>query len=401
MPDILSFGKFRAGYASVGAGTSPYRLNTVYSANSNFGSNGTSTVPNAQLNPNLKPERTQGFELGLDLRLLKDRVGIDFTYYNNVTKDQIFNVSQSGATGFTSRSLNAGKVQNQGIEFMAYGTPVKTKDFQWDINFNLGKNNNKVLELYTGTDNIRLTSLFGVALDARVGEPYGTLMGTTYERDADGNYLTDGGVYIPTDTVTSLGSVLADFTGGVSTTLRYKGFSLFALIDFQKGGRLFSLSNQWGMYSGTLAQTAENGIRENGIVVEGNEVLVDDATGDYILDANGNYQTNGVANTDTIGAQSHFFLNQGYIINEASVFDASYVKLREIRLTYTFPKSWFESAPIRDLSLSIVGRNLAILHRNIPNVDPEAALNSGNVQGFEGGQLPSERSIGVNLSVKF
>lgn len=392
MPDILSFGKFRAGFARVGKGTDPYQLNTLYTANSNFGANATATVPNSQLNPTLRPEITTGFEFGLDLRVLKDRLGVDFSYYNNVTSDQIFRVSQSGSTGFTSRVLNAGKVQNQGIEFMAYGTPIKTKDFQWDINFNLGKNNNKVLELYTGTDNIRLTSLFGVSLEARVGEPYGTLMGTTYERDAEGNYLTDGGVYIPTDTVTSLGSVLADFTGGVSTSLRYKGLSLFVLVDFQKGGRLFSLSNQWGMYSGILQSTVENDIRENGIVVDGVVAT---------QDVDGNWGTDGVANSDTIGAQTHFFLNQGYIINEASVFDASFVKLREVRLSYTFPNSWFESVRIRDLSLSLVGRNLAILHRNIPNVDPEAAVNSGNVQGFEGGQLPTERSIGVNLSVKF
>lgn len=405
--EILSFGKFRAGYAVVGNGTTPYNLQNTYISNANFNGNGTATVPNSLLNEDLKPERTSGFEAGLDLRFLKDRLGVDFTYYSNVTKDQIFNVSQSGATGYTSRSINAGKVANRGIELMLYATPVKTKDFKWDLSLNLGKNNNEVLELATGTDNIRLTSLFGVALDARVGESYGTLMGTDYVYDANGNKIVEDGVYLVSD-VKPLGSVLPDFTGGFSSTFSYKRISLFLLFDFQKGGKLFSLSNQWGKYSGTLEETVietdVNGVTDNirnqGIIVEGSNVLRD-GNGDYVLDADGNYQSDGTENTTVLDAQSHFFLNQGYVINAADVYDASFIKFREARISYTFSNKLFEGTRFRDLSLSLVGRNLAILHRNIPNIDPEAAINSGNVQGFEGGQLPTERSIGVNLNVKF
>lgn len=404
---ILSYGKFRGGYAVVGKGTDPYKLNTIYTTNSNFGGLGTSTVPNALPNAALRPEVTSSFEFGLDLRLLNDRFGLDITYYNNVTKDQIFNVSQSGATGYTSRALNAGKVSNQGVEIMFRATPVKTKDFKWDLNFNFAKNKNKVLELYTGTENIRLTSLFGVALEARVGEAYGTIMGTDYVYDANGNKIVEDGVYL-TSEVKALGSVLADFTGGVSSTFSYKGFSLFVLFDFQKGGSLFSLSNTWGKYSGTLAETVQetnvNGttgnIRDQGIIVDGVNVAKDD-NGDYILDADGNYTSNGTANATVVDAQTHFFLNNGYVVNRADVYDASFVKFREARLTYTFPNKMLEKSRFRDLSLSLVGRNLAILAKNIPNVDPEAALSSGNIQGFEGGQLPTERSIGINLNVKF
>lgn len=404
---ILSYGKLRGGYAVVGKGTSAYQLNTIYNTNPNFGSNGTSTVPNVLFNSSLRPERTASVELGLDLRLLGDRIGIDFTYYNNVTKDQIFNVSQSGATGYTSRALNAGKVSNKGIELMLRGTIVKTKDFKWDMNVNFAKNNNKVLELYTGTDNLRLASLFGVALDARVGEAYGTIMGTDFVYDANGNKIVEDGVYLASE-VKALGSVLADFTGGVSSTFSYKGFSLFVLFDFQKGGSLFSLSNTWGKYSGTLAETVQqttiNGvtdnIREQGIIVDGVNVALD-GNGDYILDADGNYTSEGTTNTTVIDAQTHFFANGGYNINRVDVYDASYLKFREARLTYTFPNKMLAKTKFRDLSLSVVGRNLAILAKNIPNVDPEAAVNSGNIQGFEGGQLPTERSIGINLNVKF
>ena len=404
---ILSFGKVRGGFAIVGKGTSPYQLNTIYNTNPNFGGNGTSTVPNVLLNADLRPEITRSFEAGLDLRFLNGRVGLDFTYYNNLTKDQIFNVSQSGATGFTSRALNAGKVSNQGVEVMLRGTAVKTKDFQWDINVNFAKNNNKVVELYTGTESIRLVDLFGVALEARVGEAYGTIMGTDYVYDANGNKIVENGTYL-TSEVKALGSVLADFTGGVSSTFSYKGFSLFVLFDFQKGGSLFSLSNTWGKYSGTLsetvAETTVNGvtgnIRDQGIIVEGTNVAVDD-NGDYILDANGNYTSDGTVNTTVVDAQTHFYINSGYVVNRADVYDASFVKFREARLTYTIPNKFLAKTRFRDLSLSLVGRNLAILAKNIPNVDPEAALSSGNIQGFEGGQLPTERSIGINLNVKF
>jgi len=404
---ILSFGKFRMGYSLVGGGTSPYNLRNTYVSNANFGRFPRNTVSNTYLNPNLKPEKTSSFEFGFDLRFLKDRLGVDFTYYNSTTKDQIIDISQSGASGYTAQSVNAGKVANRGIELMLYATPVKTKDFQWDLSFNLGKNNNEVLELSSGTQNIRLTSLFNVALDARVGEPYGTLMGTDYVYDANGNKIVENGVYLVSD-VKPLGSVLPDFTGGVSSTFSYKGVSLFLLFDFQKGGKLFSLSNQWGKYSGTLAETVINtevngvtdNIRNHGIVVEGTNVLTD-GNGNYVLDADGNYQSDGTANEVAISAQDHFDANQGYNIHAADIYDASFIKFREARISYTFSNKLFEGTRFRDLSLSLVGRNLAILHRNIPNVDPEAAVNSGNVQGFEGGQLPTERSIGINLNVKF
>ena len=392
--DILSFGKFRVSYAQAGNGTQPYQLANTYVTNPSFGNNGTSTVPNDLNNANLKPENTGSFETGLDLRFFKGKLGLDVTYYNAVTSNLIFGVSQSASTGYTTRQLNAGKVLNHGIEIAAYATPVKVSGFKWDIGFNFAKNMNTVLELTDGTENLRLTSLFGPSLEARVGQPYGVIMGTDYVYDDQGRKMVDQatGRYLVSDEVKPLGSVLADFTGGVSTTLSYKGISLSLLFDFQSGGRIFSLTNTWGKYSGMLEETAANGIRENGIVVDGVAAT---------QDANGVWTSTGAANTTNIAAQSHFFSNQGYRINAADIYDASFVKLREARLGYTFPNKIFGKTPFRDVSISIVGRNLAILHKNVPHVDPEAALSSGNIQGFEGGQLPTERSIGFNLSLKF
>ena len=392
--DIFSFGKFRASYGVAGAGAqSPYQLVNTYITNPSFGSNGATTVTNSLKNANLRPERTNAFETGLDLRFFNDRLGLDVTYYNQVTSDLIFNVSQSGATGYTSRVLNAGNVLNYGVEISAYGTPVKTKSgFRWDLGFNFAKNDNTVLSLTDGVDNIRLSSLFGVALEARVGQTYGTFVGTDYVYDDAGNKLVKPNGTYATAANQELGSVLADFTGGLSTTVSYKGFSLFMLFDFQAGGKVFSLSNQWGKYSGVLDITAEGNIRTDGVVVDGMAAT---------QDANGDWVSTGNANDVSIDAQDHFFLNQGYVVNAADIYDASFIKFREARLGYTFPDKLFGKTPFRDVSLSVVARNIAILHKNAPNIDPEAAVNAGNVQGFEGGQLPTERSIGVNLNLKF
>lgn len=391
--NILSFGKYRISYGLAGNSTEPYRLQNAYITNPNFDGNGATTVGNILFNADLRPEQTRGFETGLDLRFFNDRLGLDVTYYNQTTINLIFAVSQSAATGYTSRFTNAGNVLNYGVEIAAYGTPVKTKSgFRWDLGFNFAKNQNQVVSLAEGTDNIRLSSLFGVALEARVGEAYGTFVGTDYVYDDAGNRMVGpNGAYLVSEPK-ALGSVLADFTGGVSTTLSYKGLSLFVLFDFQAGGKLFSLSNVWGKYSGILAETAEGDIRDNGVVVDGVAAQ---------QDANGEWVSTGQPNTANIDAQTHFFLNQGYTVNAADIYDASFVKFREARLSYTLPNKIFGKTPFRDVTIGVVGRNLAILHRNVPHIDPEAAVNAGNVQGFEGGQLPTERSIGVNLNLKF
>lgn len=394
--DILSYGQFRASYARAGTGTTPYQLEITYATNPSFGNNGLSTVPNSLNNADLLPESTNSFEAGLDLRFFKGRLGLDFTYYNQLTENMIFNVAVSPSTGYTSKALNAGKVLNHGFEISANATPVKTKSgFRWDIGLNFAKNNNTTLELTDGTENLRLTSLFGVVLEARVGESYGTLVGTDFVYDDAGNKMVDAsdGTYLVSEEVKALGSVLADFNGGVSTTVSYKGISLYLLFDFQSGGSVFSLSNMWGKYSGMLEETVENGIREDGIVVAGMAATQDATTGEWT--------STGVANTTVVDAQTHFFSNQGYVINSVDVYDASFVKFREARLGYTFPNKIFGKTPFRDVSLSLVARNIAILHKNVPNIDPEAAVSSGNIQGFEGGQLPTERSIGVNLKLKF
>ena len=387
--DALSFGKLRVGWAQVGNDTDPYQTGLTYGINSNFGNSGSATVPNAQNNPNLLPERTTSIEFGTELSFFLDRLHVDLTYYTSTTEDLIFNVPVSAASGYTSTVLNAGKTENKGFELALSGTPVQTEDFRWDIGLNLAKNQNQLVELADGVENIRYTSLFGVTLEARPGEALGTFYGYDFLYDDDGNKLVDAdGYYLSTDEVVPIGNILADMTGGVFTDLSYKNFSFSALVDFQKGGSVHSYSNQWGKYSGTLAETAENNIREDGIVVDGMVAEINDA-GDYV--------STGVANSTNISAQSHFFYNQGYIIHAADQYDASFVKLREMRLDYNLPASLTSGLPFSNISIGVYGRNLAILMSNVSHIDPEVATSSSNIQGFEGGQLPAERTIGFNL----
>ncbi|HHZ97218.1 MAG TPA: SusC/RagA family TonB-linked outer membrane protein [Flavobacteriales bacterium] len=389
--DVVSFGKLRLGWAQVGNDTDPYETGLTYGVDPNYGSSGSSYVPNAQNNPNLRPEKTTSFEAGIEMNFFMDRLRLDMTYYDNTTEDLIFNVPVSASSGYTSAVLNAGKTNNRGVELALSATPVMTDNFRWDISLNVAKNRNELIELADGVENIRYTSLFGVTLEARPGQPLGTFYGYDFLYDDDGNKLVDAdGYYLSTDEVVPIGSILPDHTGGLYNAFTFGNVSFSALIDFQKGGSLHSYSNQWGKYSGTLAETIENNIREDGIVVDG--MLAEQ-------NAEGEWVSTGEANSANISAGAHFFYNQGYIIHAADQYDASFVKLRELRLDYDLPADLLGDLPFYNISLGVYGRNLAILSSNAPHIDPEVTTSASNIQGFEGGQLPAERTIGFNLKL--
>ena len=385
--DAISFAKVRLGWAQVGNDTDPYRTSTTYAVNTNFGNSGSATIPNAQNNPNLRPEKTSSWEAGVELNLFLDRVRFDFTYYNSTTEDLIFNVPVSASSGYSSAVLNAGKTNNKGIEVSLAASVVETNDLTWNVGVNFAKNQNELIELAEGIENIRYTSLFGVSLEARPGQPLGTFYGYDYQYDDNGNKLVgDNGFYLRTDEVVPLGTILPNFTGGVYTTLDYKNLSFYALVDFQDGGSLHSYSNQWGKYSGTLEGTVFD--------EDGNDMRAPGYAGVVVEGVNA---TTGAVNDVAVNPQTHFFLNHGYVIHAADQYDASFVKLREMRLDYSMPADMVEGTPFSNVSIGVFGRNLAILHKNVPHIDPEVATSASNVQGFEGGQLPAERTIGVNI----
>ncbi|MCF0053730.1 SusC/RagA family TonB-linked outer membrane protein [Dyadobacter sp. LJ53] len=396
---VLSFAKIRAGVAQVGNDTDPYRLVSTYKYENAWGSTPSLSENNAMLNANLKPEITSSYEIGTDIRLWQNRVGIDVTYYSKVSKNQILDVNISNATGFLSKLLNAGKIKNSGVEIQLTATPVKLNNFQWDIGLNWAKNKNKVLSLDGGLTTYQLntsynsltqattTSSFrGLSVEARVGQPYGTFFGKGFLRAPDGQIVYDAQGYPMINPVSRvLGSFTPDWIGGISNTFTYKKFSLSTLIDVKSGGDIFSQSINIGRYTGVLKETTfgrEEGVIGAGVVNKGTA-----AAPEY------------VPNEKRISSEEYHHKYYLLTNNENTIFDASYVKLREVKLTYMISGKVFNKLPFRDIAVSIVGRNLALLKSNLPHIDPETSYyNDGNLQGIENGQIPTTKTMGFNIS---
>jgi TonB-linked SusC/RagA family outer membrane protein len=396
--DWLSLGKIRGGYAQVGSDADPYQLANVFSSRQPFLGTIRYSQPDSNLNPNLKPEEKTTWEVGLEMALLNNRISFDFTYYNETTEDLITPVQVDASTGYRSTVSNAGKLENKGIEALVNITPIQSDNFDWNFTWNFSRNRNKLLELLPGVETLQLASLpfQGITLNAVVGEPYGVLRGTDFIYDDNGRRVVgSNGRYLQTNTVQNLGSILPDYNMGFRNSFRYKNFDLSVLIDVQKGGKYRSLTNVFGHYSGILEDTAANNIREEGIVI-------DAVQGDVVFNDDGSYTVSNTSeNTQVISAQQwgqdHFFGPAAQ-----NVFDADYFKLREVTLGYTLPKKWTEPIGANSLRLTAFGRNLFIWGLDNDNFDPEVASGgSGNIQGTEGGSLPSTRTYGLNLQLKF
>jgi len=381
---VISFGKLRAGYGQAANDASPYQLRNVYSnVVPNFGSFPRYTVPNSRRNPNLLPEITNEFEVGLEMNFLNNRVGFDVSYYDRTTVNQIFNVPSSSATGFTSRLLNAGSMRNSGFEVMVNATPVESGDFRWDMNLNFATFNNEVVELNeeAGVESIIAGSTWAADVRVQKGFPYMSLFGQTFQTDEDGNTIVGAnGIPLANQDREFLGSTIADFAGGFRNTFTYKNFSVGALIDFQGGGVIHSTSLQWAKYSGMTPETAEGNIREEGLIVDG-------------------VTETGETNTTAVDPQTYY--QTIWSVAGPNVYDASFVKLREVTVGYNIPNSVFGNLAIKDARISFLGRNLAILFSNLPYLDPQGVNGAGNIQGLENAQVPTSRSLGFDLSFKF
>src|SRR5690625_720688 len=394
---VLTYGKIRGGFSQVRNDTDPYQLLNTFSNSSLspvfIGLPGF-TNENTKKNEMLKPEQVSTWEVGLEAAFLDRRLEVDFTYYNKETEDLIMPVEISPSSGFSFMYLNAGKMENKGIEFLVSGVPILTDDFEWRASVNFSKNSNTVKELYGDLEAVVIGNApFNVSVAAMLGEKYGQIRGTDFVYDNDGNKVVDeNGFYVSTP-VTNLGSVLPDYNMGIRNIFTYKDFSLSALIDIQQGGKYFSTSNMWGHYSGMLEATAANGVRENGIVVPG-------VTGDVTFHADGSYTVeNTSTNTTVTDAEDHF--SDYYTGPDAqNVFDASYFKLREVTLSYNFPKNI--TGPFAGIRITAFARNLATWGLDNKDFDPEmASTGSGNLQGIEGGNLPATRTYGMNIQLKF
>jgi outer membrane receptor protein involved in Fe transport len=393
--DVLSFGKFRASYAEVGNSTTPYRTSNYYAALNNFGSTPLYSVDRTLNNPDLLPETQQSVELGIDVRFLQDRVGLDLAYYQVSTFDQILPVRTSEASGYNFKFINAGEIENKGVEIALTSTPVQVGDFRWDLNLNWAKNTNTVVSLSEDIDNYQLSSHFFVSINAAEGEPFGTFKGTDFVYHDNGEPIIESnGLYRMSDSNQEvLGGYLPNWNGGIINNFTYKNFRLTTLIDIQDGGEFYSESLAFGRATGLYEETA-------GLNAKGNPKRDAVADGGGVLYPG--VQEDGSANT--VYAEAGLWNRAWhYWKNPAAtyVLDASYVKLRELTLTYTIPGSVLSGTFIQGISVGFTGRNLAILHRNTVHSDPEANNSANNIQGLTSGDYPSQRQYGFNLRMSF
>ncbi len=401
--DWLSLGKLRLNYAEVGNDAPFASVLDTYVPLAPFSGNPLVTVPNVKNNPDLKPERTKNIEGGLEMNFLKNRVGFDLALYKSNTVDQILPVTVSYATGYASKFVNAGNIENKGIELKLNGTPLKLGDFQWDITVNWAINRNKVVSLEDGIQNLQIASLQGgVTINARVGQPYGTIQGTDYVYLNGKRVIGADGYYeiSPTSDIV-IGNINPKWTGGIQNTFSYKSLSLSFLVDVQDGGSIFSLDQYYGQATGIYPETVFTNDLGNPVrdpVIGTLATGYDPSSGGVILDG---VLEDGSPNKQRVAANDYRLF--GYYSNPNSrfVYDASYVKLREVVLTYNFPKALMAKTFIAGASISFVGSNLWIIHKNLPYADPEASQSAGNIQGWQSGVMPAIRNYGFSLKVQF
>ncbi len=402
----FTYGKLRLNYAEVGNTAPALSIIDTYQKITIFNGNTLYSVDGTKNNPDLKPERTNSYEAGVELTFLDGRAGLDVTYYNARSVDQILPVAVSRATGYNERFVNAGEIENKGFEVSAYVTPVQNDVFSWRVNMNWARNRNKVLSLFDDSKTLELGSFQGgVTVNAELGQPYGTINGSDYVYDeATGQRVVgENGLYERTSNSNNIiGNANPDWIGGITNTLKYKGLSLDFLVDFSVGGDVFSLDQYYGLATGLYPETA--GTNDLGNPVR--SPIVEDADGNVMSESGGvilpGVKADGTPNDVRVSATN--FGLYGYRRNPAAgfVYDASFVKLRQVALTYSFPQSIVERlGPLQGISLSIVGQNLWIIHKNTPYSDPEEGLSAGNIRGYQSGAYPTVRNLGFNAKIRF
>lgn len=395
----LNFLKLRGGWAKIGNATDPYVSNAYYSVLS-APFDGTTLYYNPTTYPaqNLRPEMVKTWEIGLEANFLDNRIHFDGAYYQKTTTDQIMEANLSTATGYNAMYINAGKISNKGVEIQLSADIFRNpKGFSWTTTFNWSKDKSRIDELYsdpvTGQklDAYEIGSSWSCNNYAMVGKSWGTLVGTGYVYNKDGSILVENGMP-KYETGKEIGNVTPDWLAGWSNEFTYKDWSFGFLLDFRKGGDVYSISQAFGSQTGIYDYTAAGDIRENGVIA-GKNVLTDKV-----------FKTaDGKINDVAVNAED-FFANF-YTICQMSVFDGSYLKLREAHLSYTFPKSLLKNSFIKSAKISLVGTNLALLwvhSSNLTHLDPESTTGSGNGDvGFESNAYPPSRSFGLKVGLTF
>ena len=410
LPKYFSYLKVRGSFAQVGNDTDPFAYTQTFNRSEPFGSSQIYGETSSLANLNLKPEISNSYEFGTEAKFFGNRFGIDFTYYNSRTRNQILAIPLSNTSGYTSRRINAGLITNYGVEMMLTGTPIKKKDFVWDAFLNFSANRSKVLELSDGLTNYVMASR-RVTVEARVGERMGSMFGIGFARvqstdrnapyyDASGQYsgqmvFGTNGRPIRTTNRIYLGNYNPDWLLGIGNSFTFKGIKLSVLFDTRQGGKLYSETQTVGREGGIIMETLEGRANGYDLSLPGNGVIGQGV----VLNSNGTFSPN---TTKVTAREWHTAWTAGRNIAEGVMFDASFVKLREVQIGYSFPDKWFKKTPFRAVNLSFVGRNLMVWD-NVPHVDPENMSYSGGtaLPGIENMSMPTTRSYGLNLSFKF
>ena len=393
-PRWLSFGKFRISWGEVGNASSvqPYSTRLNYSVGDSHLGRPTAFVSTGSDLPNrdLIPYTSAEIELGFDLRFFNNRLGLDIAYYHQKTSNDILKANISEASAFETTVLNIGEVTNRGFEVLLHGIPIQGA-FTWNVSLNFAQNNNEVVSLIEGQDRLfveeprtRSAGIFHV-----VGQPFGVIMGISQKQSPDGNPVFDEhGSPLTTGEYQLLGYGVPDLTGGINNDFRWKNISLGVLIDFKAGGDVYSGTNAGLTWLGHTTKSLIGREGEAPLMIEG---VTEAAPGIF----------EPVNRRLTGGEVPRYYERLFFNAQEHWVYDASFVKLRQVVLTYDFPARWVNRLPLHNASFSLVGRNLAIIHRNVPNTDPEASYSSSNAQGLDFFGLPSTRSYGFNLNLRF
>ena len=403
-PETMT-GKIRASWAQVGNSADPYSLHTTYGSYPTFRSMPNMTLNNTSANPNLKPERETSYELGTDLNFFSNRLGLNLTYYKSETEDLIMDVPISSASGFDRKWVNAGVMENEGVELQLHSRILENSDKNmfWDVDVNWSKNNNTVKNLYGDTKSFEVFpgTWAGLKVKAAEGEPWGQLYGYPTIKHNGKPVINSAGIpKANTDSLEVLGNVQPDWTGGISSTFKYGPFSLDAVVDVSVGGSIFNVTYMWMMYSGVHAHTVEG--NEDVEPVTGDDIrrkggLIHDGYKMEVSDGDTSYVKNDIKTSAHTYAQSFYPSIGGH---EKSVFDASYIKLRQIAISYQLPNSFVNKLGLREASVSLIGKNLALLYRNTPCIDPETSFSAGKIQGIEQHSFPSVRTYGLKLRLR-
>ena len=388
-PDWLTYGKLRTSWAQVGGGApNPYGLNLTYTAQAQQYVNGATlmNITNNTIPNKLTPYTSTTAEVGLETRLFNNKLGLDVTLYDRTTTNDIVAASVPYSSGYTSVALNVGRIKNRGIELLITGTPIKNANFSWDASFNMAYNKNTVLKIADG-----LTSLFLPGATTRTqnggvyhyeGMPFGMIAGNRARTDAKGQVVYNSATGIPLQGPNvPLGRGVPPYTAGFNNSFTYKSFNFSFLVDGKFGAQVYSATNAYGTQFGLDKRTVDGGVREKGIAVSG-------------VDQSGNPYTGNVS------AQTYYSTIWA-TLTEQFVTDADFIKLRQVIIGYSLPKALLGKAPVQSLSVSLVARNLLLLYNTARNIDPESSYSNGNAQGLENFGLPTARSYGINLQVRF